>query len=731
MNPNYRFNLQLGENGEKHAVHPIYKSDLALDYQLESNQHYYRASLSGKLTFVRDDYTLIMGAPFETVYIVNIELSTDNGKTYAQYYQCKFMRTDCTIDMDNHSIEVQPDTYDEYNDVLAGIENEYNLIELAPEIERVRITKRPLVQIYIPGDSIVSCFLSGTSWEEDADATDDEKKLTNTYHFSLLKKFIEVEINGSGAGVDGIYYGQKENGFVFNSDISQPLYTIVYFEKIEYSTEIDDFYINGLRIVLRSKPSEILYEFSQQKVNTPKDTTFLEIPIGEIKFSGKGGRSDIKGSSKNYNVYGRYLLDVDELGDLATYEIPDEDIVDNNRNYQRVIGYSIDCIFLSSSFSTMPTQYGRADDGTYFMPPYSTTGQKYYPVAQSTWRYSSVWFAFNLLDKDLEVAGRKEYTLRDAYPIASCINVLLQKIAPNIKHEATKEYSQFLYGDNNPISKDVFTLICTQKSNVLVGEYQTPAQKAETTLQEFTNMLKNVFQCYWFIEDGKFKIEHVSWFKNGGTYTGAGVIGYDLTKLKNLRNGKSWDSGASQITFDKQTMPERYEFEWMDDVTEPFAGNAIEVNSKYVTAGNTEKVSISNFTSDIDLMLLNPSAMSSDGFALFAAAKDDNGYYLPFVENVIDGVTYYNQNGLLAMIDLQPKYYIYDMPAKDIDINGESVTIKGIQRKKKQSIKFPGGDADPDPIHLIKTAIGNGQIEKISITLSSRNINATLKYDTE
>lgn len=68
------------------------------------------------------------------------------------------MKTDCTFNDDDKTVEVQPETVDEYNNVLAGLEKEYNLIELAPEIQFINIKKRPLIQIYVPGDSIVSCF---------------------------------------------------------------------------------------------------------------------------------------------------------------------------------------------------------------------------------------------------------------------------------------------------------------------------------------------------------------------------------------------------------------------------------------------------------------------------------------------------------------------------------------------------------------------------------------------
>ena len=83
------------------------------------------------------------------------------------------------------------------------------------------------------------------------------------------------------------------------------------------------------------------------------------------------------------------------------------------------------------------------------------------------------------------------------------------------------------------------------------------------------------------------------------------------------------------------------------------------------------------------------------------------------------------------MVNLQPTYWLRDMPAKRLIVNGTERQAQGIQRRKSQTITFPVGDNDPDVMELIKTNIGNGEIQKISINLSSRTAKATLKYDTE
>lgn len=714
-----------------YIVHPNYKDDLAKEYELETNQRFYRAKLSGKLSFIRDDYDYINNKPFDTTFLLLIEKSNDGGKTWTSYYSGQFMKTDCTfIDYDK-KVTVQPDTIDEYNDVLAGLEKEYNLITLAPAIQRITINKRPLIQIYVPGDSIVSCFLGGTNWEQDANATTDQNALVRTYHFALcnILKEIQITSHGSPAVISGLYTGRMATGAtpgVFTGNLYPELNVNYY---IFISQQTIDGTPFGIALVEIRRRSDDVAMFRYQKATTaPFDT--LEFDLTAVE--GSGATGTMHADMKSYNIYARYLCDVETIGDLNTYPLPTDDIVDNNRNYRRAIGYAIDVAFISNNFSDTPTEWGLADNGKYFAPPYSIYGQTFYPIARSTWRYASLWFGFYLMDWILEEQARKAYTLRDAFPVASCISVLLNQIAPGIKHEATAEYSQFLYGSSNPISGLTFRLLVSQKTNIINGEYQQPAQKAPTTLQQFTNMLRDCFKCYWYIDGGKFKIEHIQFFKNGGSYGSGAIISRDLTKEINLRNGLPWAFNTSEYSFDKVDLAERYQFEWMDDVTTPFEGLPIQVISKYVTPGKIEEINISNFTSDIDMMLLNPGNMSSDGFALFAAVPPTSGsqWILPFTRQTINGVEYFLQNGYLAFINLQSPYWMYDLPARRVSVNGSEVYAYGIERKKKQTFSFPATD-DPNPMQLIKTYIGNGQVDKLSVNLHSRSIKATLKYDTE
>jgi hypothetical protein len=698
MTPKYKFYLQIGEDGEKQVVNPNYKDDLALDYELETNQRFYRAKLSGKINFVRADYDIINDAPFDSEFFLYIEKSDDWGQTYNQYYKAKFMKTDCTFNDDDKLVTVQPETIDEYNNVLAGLEKEYNLIELAPQIEFLTIRKRPLIQIYVPGDSIVSCFLGGTNWEQDANVITDQNALVHTHYFALCNVLKEIRITGnSNPNVNGLYAGRMADGDN-SSSLTGKLYSP---DNNNYYIRITQGKFQGTPFgfvsvaIVRISDGKDLFLYTRRTEGEPFDNLEFDIPAAD----GSGATGTAHADMKSYNIYARYLCDVEKIDNLNTYPIPNNDIVENNRNYHRAIGYAIDVAYISNSFSEEPTEYGLADNGKYFEPPYSIFGQVFYPIARSTWRYASIWFEFSLFDWILEEKARKAYTLRDAFTLSSCINVLLKEFAPGITHEATTEYSQFLYSTNNPISAQSFKLLISQKSNIINGEYQTPAQKAPITLQQIMTMLRDIYKCYWYIEDGKFKIEQINWFRNGGSYGYSPIIDYDLTQLENVRNGKKLAFATAEYSFDKVDMPERYQFEWMDDVTTPFEGLPIEITSKYVTAGKIEEINISNFTSDIDLMLLNPGAISSDGFALFAAVTPSGGgqLELPFTRQTVDTRNY----------------------------------AIGVERKKKQTLNFPAGTTDPNPMQLVKTYIGNGQVDKLSVNLCSRNIKATLKYDTE
>lgn len=902
MNPIYKFTITIGETETQ--VYPNYKDDIAKEYELETGQRFFRSKLSGKITFQKDDYDLLDSQAFETEFIFKVYKSDDLGETWFEYWTGKFMKTDCSWDDDDKKAIVTPDVLDEYNDVLAGLEKEYNLIKLAPAKTPVEIKKRPLIQLYIPGDSVVSCFLSGNYWEQDtAFDVSNESTLVNTYYFAKASTLHKIFVSGTGTPAEcaGDYVAEGDTPTTFigrnilditgeeiykttfdslgtallnavshgksSSDIGSiwqdanlnywQLMAIPETYQLEFikyfhtnSMPYDEFGTNTLTHVrgatntstitynsITSLSTSHLYAIrktSDETIMFASKNAYDTLTDGNITFIADNGTGTLDGYKTTIPVYMRYLLDVETISGLNTYEIPADDIVENNRNYSRAIGYAIDQVTITPNVREAATEYGVTDDGYYFDEPYSIYGHRYFPVARSTWGLSSIWFNFYISDEMLETDGRKSYIMKDSVLLSDAIKVLLNEIAPDISHDGTSEYSEFLYG-TNPITYGQFKLLITQKSNILAGEYDRPAQKAPITLTQILSMLRDCFRCFWYIEDGKFKIEHIKWFRNGGSYSSGQLVSYDLTLYENIRNGKKWGYKSSAYDFDKIDMPERYQFEWMDEVTQSFDGFPIQVVSKYVTAGKIESISISNFTTDIDYMLLNPGAINEDGFALMAGVFDNlfkyglfatgyvQGYYgnngitfvssstfwttdfiqvvpgvsyyrqngnssyyvyaydsnqnpvvvngsnvfwhsnfesnpipdgvafiraifppanlstfafsstimnLPFVSRTIDGIDMTLQNGIMSWVYLHPNFYVYDLPAYNVEINDQTAYANSVDRKKKQTVEFPTVD-DIDPLKLIKTNLGTGAVDKISVNLHSRLNKVTLKYDTE
>lgn len=686
---------------------PIYKDDLSLDWEYETNERFYRGKLTGKLSFVRDDYEYIHNTRYGNVFRLFLRKSKDNGKTYTNYHTSKFMHTDCTINEDDKIVVVQPEARDQYNEVLAGMEKEYDMIKIAPSTENVTYYKRPLIQIYVPGYEKIANFLNGMTFEKEVN---DYEGSLEQFHFVRNTQYIEIICGGGIEDARGVYIANVSREWRTGTAIlSQQTgqYRIeltITQEALHYTVEIEHY---------RNSDGHRLLRVVGQYDEYP---TEYNIHWYEGKLKG---------------VYARQLCDVDSIAGVNTYPIPENDIVENSSNYRRVLGYGVDVVTASQYFTSKPNQYGKASNGLYYAPPYDITGTKYYPLAPSTWGNSSLWFNYSYLDVNIERDGRKQIQLRNAHPLADVISALLKELAPNITHNGTAEYSQFLYGATNPITGQYFRLLVTQKTNILKSEYDNPAQKAPITLRQITNMLKNVYGCYWYIEDNKFKIEHISWFKNGGTYTGTPTVGIDLTSLTNVRNGKKWAFGTSEYSYDKQQMPERYEYEWMDDASEFFNGYPIDVLSASVQEGKIEKTNIANFSSDIDLMLLNPSEFSNDGLALMAVVQGKNGYELPFVEVQQELSTYYVQNGYASMLYAISHFLLYDMPSEELMINNKYANADGTMRIKKQTLQFPIGEDEPNLRQLVRTNIGNGEIEKISINLSSRSAKTTLRYEAE
>lgn len=856
----YRFKIHVGTQGATATeIHPIWKDDLAIEYTRESGMWFHRRKLSGSVDLIRADYDLVIDAnlAFGTVFYFDIETSADGGTSWQMYWRGRFTRTDCKVNTDDRIITVKPDVVDNYTDILNGYDNEYDLISLTPEIQRILVRKRPVIQIYTVDDDTVDCIYGNQSFEQDADipSTYDsiEDYLVDRCHFALCsiggQTGANYEINFTtiaqgyendfSAPFSGVINLDVNGGVLTNSTDT---YYIQYYARnqVIYNTQWFRQF-NGLQIYKRGEP-DVKWQFEQERrVEVWERNTYQALPE-EITFTDMvGGVGDMVAVKHSSGVYSRIVCSVDNVGTTPTHELYSDDIVVNNRNYRRAVGY--DCgvfIYQSVRTSATPTKWGRTDNGNYFLPPDDTV--EWIPLGRSRWVNTSLWFKPTGVVSNLDREAAYAYMLNDAFPLHSCISVILGAIGADVTFSNTAQYSEFLYGQSggeysDPIGHRDCRLLLTPKSNITAGEYQTPAMKGMVTLKDILDMLRDTYRLYWYVDDTKkLRIEHVSWFEKGGGYSSSPTVGIDLTAMRNKRNGKALDYGVNTYEYEKSEMPERYEFGWMDDVTKLFMGEPMQIVSSYVDKGQKEEVTVRNFDSDVDYMLLQPSAISNEGFALLnvepANAVTAGTYYyqdgqdgkilavasyvqgkvcvlhlsaygdnvtlvwwygdesevsahviypqvqdVNYIFTVPDGVTgmsfvsegvtrvdidwlrvrsdvqgmtetlqvpmytevknntiFIMQNGLLSFYELQNPYWLYNLPASKVALNGDTahpIDARSVAKCRKQSVSVPLGDTDQDMIQLVRTGLGDGMIYQASVRLTSRMSKMELRYDTE
>lgn len=756
-------------------------SKLENKYKKETGQVFFRSSLEGSIKIFGTDFDFIKSQSLETKYLLVV---TDNsGKVLALN---SFVETDCKLDDTRHSIELKLSPIDRYSKIMNNYDNTYDLIKLSPAITPLTLTKRLLYQFYIQGANSVSCYANGTYWEQDTNgAIDDADALEKKYYFSknlsIQEFLITEEMSSKYAGTYSHVPGTPPTTWVNQtkgdghikmigiSDLSQVAsgQGYVTFRWFNTGEVVDPHATSGLKeewkFVLKIYDdrafgsigvafSQCIFVRPDWSVNS--DNAHMG-SAGEYKFSIRNSATDVTVFSLdviNYTIWGRILADVDTAvepssGQTKTlYDLPKDDFVSERVNYRKCIGLIGLQVKQTAYTVTHPTKYGRNDYGKYFTNNFvnatTKTAHMPVPISRSSWANTSIWAIIPDEWSSFESQFRTQFTLKDAFSLADTIKALLHKIDPLVKFEATAEYSRFFYeGDTStPIipfdgSRIGYVPFIAPKSNVLKGNYDQAAQKAEITFEQLMNMLRDCFRCYWYIDDSnRLRIEHVSYFMKGLSYTSPGLQ-FDLTKKYDKFNKKTVLYAQEATSYNKDDLNSRYEFSWMDDSTDTFEDMEIDVKSLYIQSDKTEEVNSEAFSTDIDLMLYAPDKFSEDGFALMMADKNTGRVPIAAVSGLRDDEYIYTysvtpQNYLCSWLYLA-RYYMLDMPAYRIEYtrapSADAYRVTGIKQCMQQDIEFQT-DEKIDLNKAIKTSVGTGIIDSLSVNIDTHLISATLVY---
>lgn len=776
-----------------YGVTPYYKN-LSKQYKKEDGQLFFRESINGKINLYGFGYNFVKNASLEDTFAFYIY----RGNT--QIAVNEFNKTDCKLDYRKGSIELKLTPKDKYINVLNSYDKTYDLIKLAIEKSIVTLTKRCVVQIYIQGEKTITNYAGGAYWEEEvSESVDNSNSLLTKYYFSKGPTFKEISLSGFNYDNLNTVFKCIEGNNIWNSTGFKIINGVRYefncsikFTKIYNKNQLVSDRDLPNDLFLLSSPNTVGYK-SQYGAFALYDSYRIEIYDG---LNGTGSKlyesENIYGNDSNfiltsgsyylmksvaqqspnkqptpssfylgpnvleYQVWGRVLCDVDKDSDgQVLYDLPYDDFATERGNFKKCKGLnfvqnenSLVRFKQSNETSQAPTPYGLTEYGEYFKKPsiYGTYRELYaYPLAKSSWGNTSVWVAFE--EENIEGYGlenmlkkyHKDIKHKDCMELGAVIKALLKEIDSDLKFESTEEYSRFFYDQNLPggYSAQGLQVYITQKSNVLKGEYDQAAQKAEITFKQLMEMLQNCFRCFWYIDNNRFRIEHVRYFMNGFSYSSP-EIQFDLTNTHDRFNKKVVLYDQQKISYSKSDLNSRYEFSWADDaVSESMGGSfSVDIKSKYVQQDKKDTVNIDSFSSDIDLMMFAPDKFSEDGFALIITKNNK----VPIVysesynqQDTSAPMVAYVQNYYASFIKLFENY-LYDMPSANfstsVDKNqnaSERYNAHGLKRFTEHEIEFIP-DSDIDVYKLVKTEIGDGYIEEASIDIDTGKVKTTLTY---
>lgn len=742
----YRWGFETIENDNPIFTEcfPIVEDGTSLDYAQQTNDVFYRAKLNGTITFRFDTFDYIIDAGYNAVHIVVLQRYDETESNFVEVWRGKFTLTDCTINYDTHTIDVTPETIDRYTAVLDNLEKEYNLVKLKAQMKSVNFLIRPCVQLYPLNSDKISNYIGGNYWESTANVSNYRECFDNLTLTPKGGQQLAVLIkwrSGSLAGKTVLYTGDISGnvptaltGKVYSGN--DWVEDIIWVWSITFDSEE-----NYMRIELnKDNVHECDIVFEYYGAGLPPIETWVN-PTGNVE--------ELTGDLTIFYVRTKVNSDLENSVTINGHiysltEIPEQDIDTKTHNYNKAIDSVPISFYFSDTTSEEQTEWGIAYNGRYFVKPADTPTRHYIPINQSAWTYQSSWFyytpdIFGTSYADIEAVMDKARTIVDCYDYRSTIAKLLNKAGVYPQYII----SYCLGGTNDYVGART-DLRITPRSNVISSYYDTPAQNAPISLAKVLNMLKIIYQCYWYIDNnGNFHIEHISFFDNGySTTEDEPELIVDLESELHTRTLNNKVFGQNQVKFDKQDMPEQYTFGWADSVTRPFIGYPINCLDKYVQQGNISEQNAADFDSDVDYVLSSPNDVSKDGFFLFALPAEGLGYSDTLkVENVLitdeigDTFEVSIQNADAAFVKIHKTWWRYHLPCENINVNNEDTVALTTGSYKLQTLEFTDtamadiiGNVD-NCNKIIRTQQGDGHVKTLSINLNSLATKADLLFN--
>ena len=639
------------------TCHPVYGDDLSVTIDREDGEWYYKRKLDGKITFVRDDYRWIMARPFDGTFTLTVNETHDGGASWHPYFEGTFSRANLEIDEDNQAASLSSFIEGVYNAIENGKDEDYDLMKLIPDSDAKEVQGQvhpALAMVDYRQESITTsdifCGSAGTASGYKSDKNDWSKTVDarSNGNWLLYGVYADAKVtmkSGQTSETEGIYVGT----LLYRSTTYQG-HTV---RSIEGTLRNS----NNCQIFVSVAPSSANYLYASMDIYGSNGVGVVSGMLGP--FDNPTGYYNP--DSLLYDDFGSTPFDKVEItihyirATLLTQSGGNADnVLDTGAYYKRMAAFNNQygglSIAITTNTSETPNGHrlipGTGEQGTtpqYFAPP--DDQHDYIPLAEANWTYGSLWYTINpsVANGLLDETKIGSFRCTRCWTLGTVLRHLLDRITDG-KVVFTEETtaSQFLYSTVNPVNQhEPFDYLITQKSNVM-NPGGGDAQRCPVRLQWFLELLRNAFNCYYWLEkrnDGKylFRVEHVEYFRRGGSYDGTLPTGIDITTLKPRRNfrnqlnklAKTYADQTNKYAYNMQNMVEKYTFSWQGDGgSDAFKGNPMFFKAGWIEKSSSEDHQVDNIFADLAWLMLNSgtdtaSSKNYDGVFLFSGYLAD------------------------------------------------------------------------------------------------------------
>ena len=699
---------------------------LKIKWSRPSGKMYFQKELSGNIKFWGVDFETVQACALRTKFTLVVY-----DRRMGEIARCDFLKTDCKWDINHATCEVDVSSWNPYKKIEASKDEEYNLVKLNLNKHALNFWRYPLFQTYVRGSSEVANFgfTQGGGRAISCASFDNMDDLRNMYFFNQGYKA------GSAFCADsGTYAGRY-------GSIGDSFETIGGFLTLRASNgnnyEIWLSYFTDGRapnfwFELRNTSTSPAQQIGRYPLGPSEYITSLD-DLLSTHYVYLGGTAF---NTRIWIASSRLLTDVALSGTNRGIIDTEIDIAAQSYKYAMNIHQS-GIIAVSTRVSDTDKGYGMVENtNVYYNTPDDTNN--YIPIWKESWMQGcSLWAKERLITEREKTSYQIEKTVWDFYLLGNAIKAVLHEIDPDLHFEPDTTHSQFLFSTTNPVGgAQQGALYISQKSNVLNLGYDYPAWQAPVTWGKIETLLNNAFNCYWEIyeENGErhLRIEHRTFFENGGTYDGSSTAGLiDLRTIYRTANRTPFSDKTNRWEWDKDggstsSCANRYEYGWMDTQSAIFDGETIEVPEDYQLFEDerVEERKVDWFSSDIDFLTSVQAECSSDGFVIVMESLSNAGWIITGNPN------YSGQNYELSFEYMQPLYLLSGMYSPMLKIGDSEQPNTFTSRLRKAEVTFSLPDeTNVKAGDLIWTEVGKGLAETLELDLSSDHFTATFRYE--